>query len=137
MPTRALALLFAVSGSLVLLASLASLGSAWRFGQTAAVAEGTVIALNAGGSHPEVAFTTAAGEAVHYPQNGLVAGYRVGDAVRVLYDPSDPRHAVVDAVGARYGFAALGALLGSVFLVVAWVARRTRSTPEHAAPDNA
>lgn len=122
MPPRAL--LFAVVGALVAAGSVAGLASAWRFGQTAARASGEVARLNAGGSHPEIRFVTGAGEAVEYPQGGLVFGFRTGDRVAVLYDPAAPQQAVVDRVGARYGVPALGALLGAVLLAVAAGQRR-------------
>lgn len=122
------ALVFALVGAAVLLGSLAWTGAAWWFGYTADQSPGVVVRLNAGGSHPEVLFMGADGQPVEYPQNGLVWGYRVGDRVTVLFDPARPRRAVVDAFGARYGFAVLGAVLGAVFLCVAaalW--RRARS----------
>lgn len=85
---------------------------------------GRVSGLNAGGSHPEIAFTTRAGVAIHYPQGGMIFGYRAGDAVEVLYRPDDPRGtAVIADFGALWGDAlvALGAgvlVLGAGLVVV-------------------
>jgi hypothetical protein len=49
-----------------------------------------VAKLNAAGSHPEIVFTAFSGQQVHYPQGGLVWGWRVGDTVPVRYDPANP-----------------------------------------------
>jgi hypothetical protein len=69
----------------------------------AASAPGSVSHLNAGGSHPEIEFTTGSGEKISYPQGGLIFGYRPGDKVRVLYGREDPRGtARVDAFGALW-----------------------------------
>jgi hypothetical protein len=50
----------------------------------AAVADGIVTKLNAGGAHPEIEFTTPDGQTVSYPQGGMIGGYKPGDHVRVL-----------------------------------------------------
>lgn len=36
-----------------------------------------MVKLNAGGSHPQIAFVTEAGEQISYPQGGLVLGTKV------------------------------------------------------------
>lgn len=89
------------------------------FLQKALSAPGVVSSLNAGGSHPEIEFTTASGEKISYAQGGLIFGYRPGQNVRVLYHPEDPRlSACVDAFGALW-FAPLILLgLGLAVLVV-------------------
>jgi len=70
------------------------------FVRMASAAPGVVEGLNAGGSHPQIGFTTAAGARVSYAQGGLIFGYRPGQPVRVLFDPADPeRTARVDAFG--------------------------------------
>ena len=112
-------ILLAVVGAALVLGSLAWLRAEVRFGRSAARAAGEVVRLNAGGSHPEVRFETAAGQRVSYPQGGLVFGYAVGDRVAVLYDPARPRRAVVDTPGARFGFAGIGVAAGVVFLAAA------------------
>lgn len=89
--------------------------SQYRFVQSAQVAQGSVVALNAGSSHPEIEFTDASGSIVRYPQGGFIFGYRVGDSVAVLYDPLDPRHAVIDTPGALWFTPGLLALLGLAF----------------------
>jgi hypothetical protein len=90
------------------------------FIRSAATAEGTVVELNAGGSHPQIEFTTAAGEHVSYPQGGFIFGYKPGDRVPVRYLPSDPRGtASIDAAGALWFVAALLATLGLLFAAAA------------------
>ena len=97
----------------------------WHWVQRSAVAPGRVAGLNAGGSHPEIAFTAASGEKISYPQGGLVAGWRVGDVVPVRYDPTKPsRDPCIDRVLAiwtvplAFLFAGLVAI-GAVFAVAA------------------
>lgn len=114
----ALGLLFSLIG----LVSLAFCGyevkSRMDFLRVAQVAAGRVEHLNAGGSHPQVGFTTADGQQVSYPQNGLIFGYEKGEAVRVLYLPERAQAtAVVDSTGALWGMTLLGALLGVFFIM--------------------
>jgi hypothetical protein len=88
-----------------------------QFLRAAQVAEGQVESLNAGGSHPQVAFTTAAGQRISYPQGGLIFGYETGQPVRVLYLSEQPQlSAVVDDLGALWGMTALLGLLGAAFV---------------------
>lgn len=56
----------------------------------AQTADGIVSRLNAGGSHPEIAFTTGKGEKISYPQGGFIFGYEPGQPVRVYYLPEQP-----------------------------------------------
>jgi hypothetical protein len=82
---------------------------------------GEVVALNAGGSHPQIQFTTEAGQKVSFPQGGLIFGYHPGEQVRVLYTPSDPAKShTVDAFGALWFVPMLLTLLGSMFILVSW-----------------
>ena len=99
--------------------------STWRFVVRAAIAPGTVVKLNAGGAHPEIRFTTAAGQAVEYPQGGMIWGYHAGEKVEVLYDPQNPTtDPVINTSGALWGFTAMDFLLGTAFVMVAQLARR-------------
>ena len=89
-------------GLLILLVGAGALaGAAWlaveqgRFLKVAQRAPGEVVALNAGGSHPQIRFEGSTGEAISYPQGGLIWGYREGMQVEVLYDPADPRRTPV------------------------------------------
>lgn len=99
-----------ITGLVFLLAGIGLLITAVFFGlkgydfvQEASRADARIVALNAGGSHPQVEFETAAGETVSYPQGGLIFGYAVGDPVSVLYRPGNPSAtASIDAWGALW-----------------------------------
>jgi len=99
-----------------------------RFLDIAQRAPGEVVALNAGGSHPEIRFTGPDGEAISYPQGGLIWGYREGMQVEVLFDPANPRHsAVVDDPGAIWGMPILAGGIGAgLFLGGLWTLWLTR-----------
>ncbi|WP_308725146.1 DUF3592 domain-containing protein [Metapseudomonas otitidis] len=108
--------LFALLGLALLAAMAINASSRMGFLQSALVADGAVVALNAGGSHPEIAFTDSTGARVSYPQGGLIFGYQVGQPVKVHYQANDPTgSAVVDDFGALWGTAALLGVLGAVF----------------------
>ena len=101
MSFKSIALLVIGTGFLV-----AAALSAWRTSQFVAASEsvaGRVVALNAGGSHPEIRFVTRTGITVDYPQGGLIGGYAVGDAVQVRYLPAEPKtSASIDTFGALW-----------------------------------
>ena len=85
------------------------------FMRRSATADGSVIRLHAGGSHPQIEFTTPSGETVSYSQGGFIFSYRVGDRVRVRYDPANPRAtASLDTIGALWFPPLLLAALGGV-----------------------
>ncbi|WP_301151571.1 DUF3592 domain-containing protein [Metapseudomonas otitidis] len=108
--------LFALLGLALLAAMAINASSRMSFLQSALIADGAVVALNAGGSHPEIAFTDSTGARVSYPQGGLIFGYQVGQPVKVHYQANDPTgSAVVDDFGALWGTAALLGVLGAVF----------------------
>lgn len=91
------------------------------------VAPGVVEYLNAGGSHPQIAFTTLQGEHISYPQGGLIFGYTPGQQVHVRYLRATPRFtAELDDAGALWGMTVLSALMGVVFAVVAFRELRGR-----------
>ncbi len=82
----------------------------------AQTADGIVSHLNAGGSHPEIAFTTSSGEKISYPQSGFIFGYRQDQPVRVYYLPEQPASsAVVDSPAALW---ATPGVLGCIVLLV-------------------
>jgi hypothetical protein len=116
------AIVFLMVGSGLLVAAVVT-GLAIRgFVGRATPASGVVSRLNAGGSHPEIEFTTASGETISYPQGGLIFGYRPGQKVRVLYGQENPRGtARVDAFGALW-FAPLMLLGLGIALLIGGVA---------------
>ena len=86
----------------------------------AARADGVVTKLNAGGSHPEIEFTSADGERVAYPQGGWIFGFEPGDHVTVLYDARSPADdPEIDRLGALYAFPLGLGVLAASFLGVA------------------
>lgn len=115
------AIVMMVVGTLLLIGATVTGVGVLRFISASTVTGGRVIALNAGGSHPQIEFTTSAGERVSYPQGGFIAGYKPGDAVRVRYRASDPhRTATVDRLGALWFWSILLALLGLGGLWAGW-----------------
>jgi hypothetical protein len=102
---------------LVLLAIAGYLASErYGFLSRAQTAPGVVKALNAGGSHPQIEFTTASGEAVSYPQGGMIYGYQIGQPVQVFYRPEKPpATAVINDLGALWGTSALLGVIGLIF----------------------
>lgn len=112
-------ILFVSVGIFMMCAALAWATILFQFVNTAASAQGVVTKLNAGGSHPQVRFTSPKGEVINYPQNGLIFGYQVGDEVRVLYQPQHPQEAIVDSFGAIWGFPILVGVMGVAFVGMA------------------
>ena len=89
-------LLFGAVGLLILAVAAFEVTHRLEFLQIAQAVDGQVERLNAGGSHPQIAFTTATGQRVSYPQGGMIFGYEPGQPVRVLYDPAQPRLELVE-----------------------------------------
>ena len=102
-----------------LLAGAVAFGTSKRaFIREATIADGVVSRLNAGGSHPQIEFTTASGQRIEYPQGGLIFGYHPGDRVRVLYKHDDPsQSACIDAFGALWFTPILLCVLGFPCLI--------------------
>lgn len=89
----------------------------YNFLSHAQKAAGVVKFLNAGGSHPEIEFTTKSGEVVSYPQGGMMSGYEPGQAVEVFYNAENPSLTpVIDDPGAIWGMATLIGVIGLAFL---------------------
>ncbi|HEL2977634.1 TPA: DUF3592 domain-containing protein [Stenotrophomonas maltophilia] len=109
-------LAFGAMGLLMLIVVAFDVNDRLAFLQVAQIAEGRVVHLNAGGSHPEVAFTTAAGEQISYPQGGMIFGYEPGQVVRVLYRAERPKlDPSLDTFGALWGMTIMVALIGLTF----------------------
>jgi len=91
-------------------------------------ADGTVIDVIRSG-HPLVGFSLPSGERVSF--TALDAGrndYTLADSVSVLYDPTEPSHAVIDPRGARWVRNAVAAVASLLLMAlggyVAWYGRR-------------
>ena len=81
-------------------------------------APGVVKVLNAGGSHPEIEFTTADNHVISYPQGGMIFGYEMGQPVQVLFRTENPQAtAVIQDRGALWGTQVLLGFMGLVFLL--------------------
>ena len=116
-------IVFTMVGVALMVGAVCWAVSTRRFVARAATAPGVVVKLNAGGSHPEVRFTTATGKIIEYPQGGMIWGYRVGDRVEVLYEPENPAgSAVLNRPGALWGFVAMDFLMGAAFVLLAQLA---------------
>jgi Protein of unknown function (DUF3592) len=101
-----------------LIAAIFTIHSTRDFLRSSVVVPGRVIALNAGGSHPQIAFVTQSGEAISYPQGGMIFGVKIGDAVQVRYLPETPRQsATLDRFGALWDTTLFLAVLGSAAIV--------------------
>jgi hypothetical protein len=118
------ALLFLSIGvALLLVAGITSIGTL-RFLREAAQAEGIVVALNAGGSHPQVRFELPDGRPVSYPQGGWISGYQVGDRVTVRYDAGNPlATARIEAIGSLWAWPIALGFIGAIFTIVGIVNR--------------
>ena len=111
-------LLFAVVG--VVLLAIAGYLASERYSLVAQAsrAPGVVKSLNAGGSHPQIEFTSSTGEVVSYPQGGMIFGYQAGQPVEVLYRPQSPSStAVINDRGALWGTAVLLGAMGLIFVL--------------------
>ncbi|WP_431820157.1 DUF3592 domain-containing protein [Burkholderia sp. F1] len=91
-----------------------------EFLRTAIAVPGEVVALNAGGSHPQIEFVTKAGERISYPQGGIISGMKVGDKVTVLYRPDAPSiKPTIDRFGAVWDVTLTMLFIGVVGIVAA------------------
>ncbi|WP_025129515.1 DUF3592 domain-containing protein [Pseudomonas sp. PH1b] len=89
-----------------------------EFLASAQTADGIVSDLNAGGSHPEIAFTTGTGEKISYPQGGFIFGYQKDQPVRVYYLPQQPANsAIIDDPAALWGTSGVLGFIGLIFTI--------------------
>lgn len=100
-----------------------SIQSTQQFLDAALKARGVVVALNAGGSHPQVEFTNIKGEQISYPQGGFIFGYRVGDKVTVFYldnspNPQADRFGAVWESSIAFAFFVIGAPLMALGMLI-------------------
>lgn len=64
-------------------AAIITIRSTRDFLRSSAVVPRDVVALYAGGSHPQIAFVMQSDEAIAHPKSGMTCGITVGDAVQV------------------------------------------------------
>ncbi|WP_071332818.1 DUF3592 domain-containing protein [Burkholderia contaminans] len=108
---------FTVVGTCLLIGAALYAQSTREFLRTSVVVPGRVIRLNAGPHHPEIAFTTLAGEHVEYPQGGSVSE-EDGATVEVRYAPDAPAmSARLNTFGAIWGDVLMIGGMGVVFFV--------------------
>ena len=118
-------IVFTLVGLALMVSAVCWAISTRHFVARAAAAPGVVVKLNAGGAHPEIRFTTAAGQVVEYPQGGMIWGDQMGDHVEVLYTPENPTgSAVLNRPDALWGFVAMDFLMGAGFVLLSQLARR-------------
>lgn len=109
--------LFGLVGLVLLVAAGVFAYDAAVFRNRAARADGVVVALRAGGSHPTIRFQAENGTAFEFDANGLIFGYGKGDPVRVLYDTAEPqRTAALAAVGSYWFWPIILSAIGFSFL---------------------
>ncbi|MPV58124.1 hypothetical protein CFB46_24510 [Burkholderia sp. HI2761] len=109
---------FTLVGTCMLIGVALNAQSTLAFLRTSVVVPGKVVKLNAGPHHPEIAFTTLAGEQVEYPQGGDVS-VQDGATVEVRYAPDAPRMtARIDTFGAIWGGVLTFGAMGAAFLLV-------------------
>jgi hypothetical protein len=130
---RLKAILFLGIGIIFLLFCAWSAFYTREFLKVAEAVPGKVVALNAGGSHPQIEFVTRKGERISYPQGGWIFGMKVGDKVTVLYRPDAPWDAPsIDRFGAVWSLALFTLVLGAGFSLTAlgnlWVLNKTKES---------
>nr|WP_244107134.1 DUF3592 domain-containing protein [Burkholderia sp. BCC0419] len=110
-------IVFTIVGTCMLIGAALCAQSTREFMRTSVVVPGRVVKLNAGPHHPEIAFTTLAGEHVEYPQGGDVS-VEDGATVEVRYAPDAPEMtARLNTFGAIWGDALTIGGMGAVFFV--------------------
>lgn len=128
---------FTAAGTCLLIGVAMYAQSTREFLRTSIVVPGRVVKLNAGTHHPEIAFTTLAGEHVEYPQGGDVS-VQDGATVEVRYAPEAPAMtARMNTFGAIWGGVLTFGVMGAVFFLAgighlrsgvrAWRSGRTRA----------
>lgn len=116
---RVKAVIFLVVGAGLLLTALAIGAGVRSFIVESDRAHGRVTRLAAGGSHPEIEFTTASGQAISFSDSGFISGYRSGDEVAVRYRPSEPKlSAKLDTFGALWFAPLMLGLIGAGLLTL-------------------
>jgi hypothetical protein len=133
--------LFAFVGGAIALGAGVLLGvRTVKFERRAIRASGVVIdnVANMDGSqnqvcyYPKIRFRTNEGLDVTFisSSGNNDSGFRVGEAVTVLYDPQRPTRAVIDSFWSRWGLSVILIGLGLVALIAAAVVGRSRRSSD-------
>ncbi|WP_446686733.1 DUF3592 domain-containing protein [Paraburkholderia dipogonis] len=103
--------------------------------QSSVVVPGRVVALSAGGSHPQINFMTQEGEVISYPQEGFIYGMKVGQDVKVRYAKNRPlRSARIDAFGSIWATALAFTFIGACAILTAvsnWARKQESGNGRH------
>jgi hypothetical protein len=106
--------------------ALVNVNSTHELVRTGQRAQGSVVMLAAGTSHPRVEFEDPSGHKVEFAGNGFVS-HRAGERVVVLFDVRDPSGtAILDESGALWFFDVLSALLGILMIGMGLYSMRRR-----------
>ncbi|RQT27851.1 DUF3592 domain-containing protein [Burkholderia contaminans] len=106
-----------LTGTVLLVFAAVDFQSTRDFMRESIVVPGRVVRLDYGPHHPDIVFTTRAGERVEYPQGGEV-DVHLGEAVEVRYRPAEPRmSATMNTFGALWGGAMTLGIAGTLFVL--------------------
>lgn len=122
-PVKLVATVFLIVGLGLLVGGAYALSSTHEFIQKSETANGTVVDLERSRSrrsttyHPVVRFTARDGKEyeVRSSAGSNPPGYRIGEGVRVFYDPDDPDHARIDSFFSLWGIPTMLGGMGLVF----------------------
>jgi hypothetical protein len=113
-------------GAILIVVSLGSAGLTLRFVHRSARATGNVVGMEESDSgdgrtfHPVVRFAPASGFPREFRSSfgANPPSYRVGDEVRVLYDPADPGRASIDSFLSLWFVPLLTGIMGPIALAL-------------------
>ncbi len=124
LPTLRLALVVSalciVTGSLLVAAAMERLAKETEFAQRAWPALAVVVAFDAGpsGVDPILEFRTETGDPVRMKLDMAAHAYAIGDYAPVLYDPANPRRAVLNDFSRLWALSSLLGLTGLLLVAV-------------------
>ncbi len=108
-----------LAGAMLLVVATVNAFQVSRFMAGALRDNGTVTRLDAAGPHPQISFRAQNGSVISHPQGGMIAGFRVGQEIQVLYDAVDPSGtARVRSFGSLWGTSLMLAICGAVLLTL-------------------
>ena len=109
-----------VSGALLVAAAMDRLATETAFAQKAWPALAVVVAFDASpsGVDPILEFRTEAGDPVRLKLDMPTQGYDIGDHAPVLYDPANPRNAMLNDFRRLWAVSSLLGLSGLLLIAV-------------------